>query len=167
MSLWKKVGGAFSTLSGAKTIKKQATYIKDDLKQFKTDLNFKGAPQQAKRRVDHWNEVVIANGITRKMLTGQYARRRVVAFLILLVMLLGLAVVVVSRDYVIGVPALVVATLLYVKNALRLYQIRHRDLCTFRYFLRAVRNTVSELLPRPLPTGWDVMAKEDVKHDVT
>lgn len=166
MGMWKKIGGVFSTLSGVRTVKKQARYLKDDLKQIKSDFTLNEAARNTKRRVDHWNEVIKANRITRKMLTTQYARRRFVAFLILAVMLAGLGVVVALHDYGIGIPALVVATLLYIKNGLRLYQIRHRYLCTARHFLRAVRTSLYEILPLALPEDWDVIAKE-VSSDVT
>jgi len=154
MSFFTRLKSATGFVLGRRTLKKQVTYIKSDISRFKRDMPMSHLKKSSKATVDQWETFIKKHKITTKQLKHQYGNRRIVASLLLILLIIVLYVMVVSEQYSVGLVCFLILSLLYLRNSFRLYQIRHRKLCTTQHFLKQVRSIFKECLPLKLPENW-------------
>lgn len=159
-------------LSGASLLKKQASYIKGDFASVTAEIKAIGAKVMSKEKkengVDEWNTVVINYGINTAMMMGQYRKRRIISGILLCTFFISIYFVVVDSRFFVGFPAVFVSFIFYMSNALRLFQIRQRELCKWKKYLSAIKISFKELLPLALPDNWQLMQstqKSDVANN--
>ena len=158
MGIRQGIKNCFGTLLGTHLLKKQFTYVKDDLeglvisaKEMKSNL------KSEKKLADDWNTVIFSNNISASRLIDQYRKRRIIAFILLATFLFSLYFLLVDHRFLSGFAGTSVSLALYTNYALRLYQIRHCELCSWPQFFRAVKISFKEFFPIKLPANWQLM----------
>ena len=158
MGFFKGVKSAASVVFGARTLKQQASYVREDMARFKQDLSVANPlKKQSERRVDEWKTFINRHGINTSQLKNQYRVRRGISALLLMVLFICFYFIVVRGHYNVGTACFLIAGLLYFRNNFRLYQIRHRQLCTMSSFLKQANVAFRECLPLKLPNTWQVL----------
>lgn len=109
---------------------------------------------EAKRET--WLEAVLRHHVTREQLVHQVAVRQCVAYLCIAFIAFALYGAIAWGSYVPSAGCFALATIYYLQAALRLHQIRHRDLCSFSEFISRVATSPRELLPLGIPDGWKI-----------
>jgi hypothetical protein len=158
MGIKQSIKNCFSTLLGTHLLKKQFIYVKEDLEGLvisakEMQSNFKSE----KKLADDWNAVIFSNNISSDRLIDQYRKRRIISFILLAAFLFSLYFLLVGHKFFSGVAGTAVSFALYTNYALRLYQIRHCELCSWPRFFHAVKSSFKEFLPLKLPSNWQLM----------
>ena len=154
MGFFNGLKSAIVFVSGGRTLKKQASFIKEDMSRFKSDLSAVKMKKSSEARNDEWQTFIETHGITTVQLKGQYRARRGVAALLLFALVICLYFIVVRGLISVGWACFIIAGLLYFRNNFRLYQIRHRQLCSIKAFLKQAKTSFKECLPLKLPDDW-------------
>ena len=156
MRFFSAIKSALSLISGGSALKKQADFVKSDVSHFKSDFSAVSSAKVSKK-ADRWQLFVEAHELTTQNIKAQYRARRHIAGLLICALFVCLYIVTIDACYSIGFACLTVIVLLYVQNVFRLYQIRHRELCTIKHFLCAAKYHFYEFLPLALPSDWQVL----------
>ena len=157
MSFFKGLKSAVGFALGGRTLKKQASFIKEDVSRFKADLSVAKLKKSSQARADEWQSFIDTHGITTAQLRNQYRARRGIAALLLIALIICLYFIVVRGHYSVGLACFIIAGLLYFRNNFRLYQIRHRQLCSIKDFLNQAKSSFKECLPLKLSDDWQVL----------
>lgn len=101
-----------------------------------------------------WHEAIARYGVTYEAIEKQVNLRQTSAYVCLVFMLFAIYGFVAWGTYLPSMGCFTLALIYYAQAALRLYQIRHRKLCSFFEFVAQVSRKPSEALPLGLPDGW-------------
>lgn len=156
-------------VTGTRLLQKQFQYTKTDLVGFATNAkNIRARLKKAKGHCDEWNNFVLEKGITASSLMMQYRKRRLLGFILLFAAFYSLYFLIYDHYIAPGLAGALISMTYYLKNTLRLYQIRHRHLCSFIVYLKAIQKTFKEGLPLALPKNWCLMSikSQGKSHDV-
>lgn len=112
------------------------------------------------RRSESWEAAIKRLRPTTTAIRKQVAYRQVAALALVLLAASSIYGVVAAHAWIPGLFGTLISGVWYLTQGLRLYQIRHRTLCSLHAYLGHAVRSPKEFLPLGIPRDWTPLSKE-------